>query len=1622
LRRRILLLLCLLLVLAGAFAYMASASPVKSLPSAPLCSTVNNPEGDPVMSQACIRLVAQYKVALASALANPTPLLYYQSYGALAETFWALALLLCLFSVKRLDFGWLHRPLGPRTPKLACTVIALAGASVFIFFVTISSAYYVSPFSHQLVNTLALNLPLSFGISAFGIWAVTVGLLSLHRGMIGAMKVFGLPAILLLQIMLLLFQFNAMPIQVAQFVNWSVEGVWLVSNWLVLGVTSFLAVWTRRGAARGFMRSKHPGISKLGLLLLAVFLVVSPMLAAVHATGYVQQCPNSAASPGSSITCALGSTVTSGDFLECTVVTVAGTVTGVTDGIGTSWVSQVTVSGATASGSSTVYMYMYTTLTTGGASDTITVALTGSPSSAAVDCGEFSSISSATKAGSTTGAATSTGTSATYAVSQASFTPVSTDLVIWAYFIPACAQTPGWNTATSYPDYAAGGSKQTIPSANNGANSACDAGAGDYDQVTIASGYLLSASGSADTLTGTAKGGFATSHTDKWMGIAAYFTSSTVTEKVTITVDNSGTQGGALTILASCHPSVSTIAMDGAQHTFTSDTGCAITYTVPSDTGTARYRWSGTSTTWGYTTGAAGGTDTKSQTLYFQVLNTYQASTNGVGPPAWQSPALTFAMSGTVSGSAATVCTITAPTSGTATAKSGCQISDGFAWSDSGRAVTPVASVVGSGTDIQWKVYSGGSNGPASISPTTGNNVETAFTYYKQVGNTFQITAHAQSTFDAGLVGLTVTGTLGGTGGSTVCTITPTSAATDVCSTNPAYSDYSTTINGFTTPLSQGSTSCAPATCQWVSASGGSLVTCSFATLTTGGNTENCDYYKQLKNAPKALAYDATTPVNWYSGLSGGIFVEGVYLGASSVMLCGSGGQAAVIPMSSSYQVGYCGSSTTPAYVWADYNTALYWQGVLSGPASGTQWTVVGGNNGPSACYDPETTVSNLQPCNYYEQQLFSATLAANPSGVNFYTPLQANITGSLYGTAATKLAYCGGTATTTLSCNSYNYPTPGTSIPIDYGATATFPATMSYPAANTEWCNANACGSSTYVPSGASASTTVNYWYELYETYYFVPMNPTAWGSSVTVSALANFIGSGATACSTASGTGVWVSCSGYGDYNAPVAFGNPTSGTTRWATADTDTPTTGGNTYYAHYYKQLYNTFTITASSPTTWDTRTINTYGVQLGFKTLVCSFSVTAASAQSPTCTTWTDYNQVMDFEDSNVVSGTVWISGTQVTAAITAAGCTTACTSLYTYLTGVATSTTTLTSWSPTVATSTTTTYTSWSPTVTTTQTTYSPTVTTSTTTTQTSWSPTVTTSTTMTSWSPTAMTTSTSLTTITGSVGSPVFDCTLLTGGATPYLAFSGGTPSPSPASEPCDGNAYSVAVDPTAVITAAEPAPSAHVRYLFPGGSTAATCSAPCTTFALNDFEQLTSMTFTVVAPYPQLFDSGRTFNVSVLYLGVRTVACQIMPSQGDSSASCSAQIMDYGSQVIFSDSNAVSGTAWVCASPSPPQTTGGVTVVTSCSLLTNRFTTTVQQQVYGGPIPTITQTLVYTLTAGSGPLSTNSTSGPPFQIGAYAGAVAFCAVVFLVVLVASAAYKEREKRRKAKWRRAHQ
>ena len=218
------------------------------------------------------------------------------------------------------------------------------------------------------------------------------------------------------------------------------------------------------------------------------------------------------------------------------------------------------------------------------------------------------------------------------------------------------------------------------------------------------------------------------------------------TESESITVTTANSAPSSTLSLTNCSPSPSTIAADGTPHSVTVNEGCSLTVTVASDGANTRQRFSGGVSMWTFTTANNGG-GSASNTLYYQVQNTYQASTNGNGPPNWDS-GLSIPMSGTVAGAVSTVCNMLPSSGGTATASC-------TGWSDYGQTVSAPTDASGAAANIQWAI-----TGTSSETPTTGGNTYSAFTYYKQLYNTY--TAAATSPMTIGTVSSAqVTSTLG---------------------------------------------------------------------------------------------------------------------------------------------------------------------------------------------------------------------------------------------------------------------------------------------------------------------------------------------------------------------------------------------------------------------------------------------------------------------------------------------------------------------------------------------------------------------------------------------------------------------------------------------------------------------------------------------------------------------------------------------------------------------------------------------------------------------------------------------------------------------------------------------
>lgn len=217
------------------------------------------------------------------------------------------------------------------------------------------------------------------------------------------------------------------------------------------------------------------------------------------------------------------------------------------------------------------------------------------------------------------------------------------------------------------------------------------------------------------------------------------------------------------------------------------------------------------------------------------------------------------------------------------------------------------------GSTSQW-VFKG--NGTSSsdtghgTSCASGTCTALTFTDYQEISESWQIVAEAQSKFDAGL-GITFTGEQSGTASLTVCSITTTSAATDLCT---GWNDNGTAVQipGSLTGTSTGTA--------W-SNQGGTTTD----TPTLGGQTVSYEFFK---------GYDVTngTGILKVAGDHLGspvTYTKGGYLDAgSSVEVTGTSGCSYTLSGPSYvYQFG-----SSPVQAWLNTTGSSFTDGTSSSP------------------------------------------------------------------------------------------------------------------------------------------------------------------------------------------------------------------------------------------------------------------------------------------------------------------------------------------------------------------------------------------------------------------------------------------------------------------------------------------------------------------------------------------------------------------------------------------------------------------------------------------------------------------------------------------------------------------
>jgi len=183
--------------------------------------------------------------------------------------------------------------------------------------------------------------------------------------------------------------------------------------------------------------------------------------------------------------------------------------------------------------------------------------------------------------------------------------------------------------------------------------------------------------------------------------------SAQVAQPVTITTIGTGIS--AATSVSNCNVTPTSISADGAQLTLAADPSCTLTFTVPSDTSSARYRFSNTgtpSTTWTVAVCATGTCTPQSNNVYFQRIQTLSYSVSGGGSPI--PPTFTATQLGSSFGQVLT------------TTATGYWFDNGASWS--------VADPITGATGEKWQIDTGSQADTGTISSAQ----TIAFTYIHQ--------------------------------------------------------------------------------------------------------------------------------------------------------------------------------------------------------------------------------------------------------------------------------------------------------------------------------------------------------------------------------------------------------------------------------------------------------------------------------------------------------------------------------------------------------------------------------------------------------------------------------------------------------------------------------------------------------------------------------------------------------------------------------------------------------------------------------------------------------------------------------------------------------------------------
>lgn len=531
-------------------------------------------------------------------------------------------------------------------------------------------------------------------------------------------------------------------------------------------------------------------------------------------------------------------------------------------------------------------------------------------------------------------------------------------------------------------------------------------------------------------------------------------------------------------------------------------------------------------------------------------------------------------------------------------------------------------------------------------------------TNYEQLDNTYGMTPVTPSTWDA-TYSKTATGTVAGTGSTTVCTLTlssgggaatctgwadynravsvPPSFASSVSGTwtasnSNSFSDttggntHNTNYNLLAVSRTITCTMDNSATQATVTLSGGSIspttVLCDGGghtfTVNAGATvtaTEPSDAANTRDRFTAGVLFITTTSFPWsftnyeqlnniYScdplGPSGwdaiyACTATGTVVGTGSTQICTTNTIA--------------GQSAVSCSGWADYNRAV------STPANLGLWLPSPGSPNTFT----QTTGGNTNEVDYFLSFVNTYTATPIAAGSNvFDSGFSIVVNGTLGGVPSQTIC----TITTVMGSGAQSCS--GAS---DTGFPVNYLNTNQSDGANKRWL---ALAPTSFTDSSAGNTHNVNYYLQLKSTYVATPIVHTVnhWDGVYLVLVTGNSLGTTNTQCAIATSNGGGeVSCAKYIDYNTAVTFATITvSANQRWFPNQSSFTTTTPKELTSGYYDQIFNTYEATPVSPPFWDgVYSIPATGTYIGTgSTAICNIPTHIGGGIAP-CSGWSDKN-------------------------------------------------------------------------------------------------------------------------------------------------------------------------------------------------------------------------------------------------------------------------------------------------------------------------------------------------------------------------------------------------------------